>query len=156
MKILDERKLELVTMIMSGENKTDVAKRLNITRKTVYTWLDDPEVKSEIEKRQRELVQSGKDLLTNRLDGYLNNLHSIAMTSKDTRTKAQVNEYLVDRVLGKTSVVGEVKDDDVKDNDFDILAELDKFKKLDGKEKQERESRELGEEKLREHFKIVK
>lgn len=155
--MLDERKLELVTMIMSGENKTDVAKRLNITRKTVYTWLDDPEVKSEIEKRQRELKQSGKDLLTSRLGGYLNNLHSIAMTSKDTRTKAQVNEYLVDRVLGKASAVGELENNDPDDSkDIDIESEIAKMKECFAKEKQQQESRELGEEKLREHFKIVK
>lgn len=129
--MLDDKKLQLVTLIMGGESKTVIAKKLNVSRQTIYSWLDDPEVKGEIKKRQKELIQSGKDLLTSRLTGYLDNLHTIATTSKDTRTKASVNMYLVDRVLGKVSTIGEgIPNDDKHKVDNDMLADV--FSEVDG------------------------
>lgn len=122
--MLDARKLQLIEMWIQGKSKSCISREIGVSRQTVYEWLQDPEVISQIEEAKKDLVQAAKNRLTTRLDSYLDRLHEIAMSSKDSRTAAQCLIYLSDKVLGKTAVEGSVPQDKREDNiSDDMLAQ---------------------------------
>lgn len=131
--MLDERKVQLVSLILQGQSKANIAKIIGISRPTVYDWLADKEVLDEIEYQRNELVESGKEKLTSRLNTYLDELHNLATTSTDKRTKATVNMYLTDRILGKVSTNIEISNDkqDTNVNDDILERELEEFDEFD-------------------------
>lgn len=128
--MLDERKIKLIELILAGENKTNIAKIIGISRQAVYDWLNDPEVIREMERTREEMLQAGKEKLTSRLDTYLDVLHKLATTSTDKRTQASCAMYLTDRILGKVSTIIEAPPEKKESLSHDILAaELDEWDK---------------------------
>jgi transposase len=109
---LDERKEKAITLLIQGERVTDVANKVPISRTTIYDWLHDPEFAAELETRRKDIVKSGNDFLLARVQSYLDQLDNLARTSNDSRTKASVLMYLVDRSLGKA--VSRIEVDPVK------------------------------------------
>lgn len=115
--MLDEKKTQAITLLLSGKNKSEVAGIVGISRQTLYTWLENQEVIDEMQKMRDELIQAGNEKLTSRLNTYLDELHNLAMTSTDKRTKATCLMYLTDRILGKAST--NIEKPAVEDNEID-------------------------------------
>lgn len=130
--MLDERKIQLVTQLLSGENKTNVAKKIGVSRQTVYEWLQDPEVIEEMKNRREELIQAGNEKLSSRLDTYLEVLHGLATSSTDKRTQATCAMYLTDRILGKVPAAIEVPNNKNENVPKDILES--EFEEVDQEE----------------------
>lgn len=129
--MLDERKTKLVEYVMEGQTKTDAAKKIGVSRVTINEWLKDDDVKAAMEQWQKDIVDSSKKRLTNKVVTYIENLDDIANHSTDMRTKAQVNEYLLDRILGRISIAGEITEEKTDNLDDDILAkEIEDVDKL--------------------------
>jgi len=50
-KILwDETRIRAATLLALGHNKSSVAEEVNVTRATIYNWLDDPEFAAEVDR----------------------------------------------------------------------------------------------------------
>lgn len=120
--MLDERKEKAITLILSGEAITDVAKLVGVYRSTIYNWLEEEEFKAELDRRRREIVKQGNALILAELKTYVMELRKMAIKGKSERNRLDALQYLIDRVLGKTTTkVEQVTPDDKDKVNDDIL-----------------------------------
>lgn len=130
MLILTDNHLDAIKYILEGKNTSEIAKLCNVSRTAIYNWLGDKDFKAELERRKQEIKTSADKKLAGRLEGYLDELHKIATTGKTEKERRAACEYLVDRVLGKsTTRVADVSEEDNKEKveDIDsIIADLEK------------------------------
>lgn len=124
MAITDKQR-EFVDIYITGEKLTVIAKKIGVTRQSCYNWLNNDEVKSEIDRCLAEIkTQAGKKM-SSKLDSYIDELERIAFKGKSEKVRASSLQYLVDRVLGKSTTKAEgVSNDDEDSSKVDIDKEL--------------------------------
>lgn len=99
--MLDVRKEKMIELHLLGTQKTVIARELGCNRASIYNWLEDAEVKQEIEKRQKEIISKSNSFILGNVQTHLDVLHSIAVDQKDKRSALTASIYLIDRALGK-------------------------------------------------------
>lgn len=125
---ITDKQYSFIELYITGENISNIAKKLGCTRQSCYNWLDKDDIRAEIDRRLTQIKSHSDNKLQGKLDVYLSELEGIAFHSKSDKVKADVLQYLVDRVLGKTTTkVADVSQDkELKNIDIDKeLAELD-------------------------------
>lgn len=90
----------MVEYLICGENKSNIAKLLNISRQTVYAWLELDEVKEYKAKRLEEIKKDAKSKIATRVNTCLDEIYNIAIKSKDMRTKFAAAKYICDQFIG--------------------------------------------------------
>lgn len=123
---------DMITMLIEGENITDIAKKLNVTRNTVYSWMNKDNVKAELDKRRHELARQGNQLILKDITTYIDNIKALAKDKSDKRVCLAANQYLLNRIYGNPTSVIETSDDDNNDNvnENELELELKKFRNL--------------------------
>lgn len=123
---------DMITMLIEGENITDIAKKLNVTRNTVYSWMNKDNVKAELDKRRHELARQGNQLMLKDITTYIDNIKDLAKDKSDKRVCLAANQYLLNRIYGNPTSVIETNDDDNNDNvnENELELELKKFRNL--------------------------
>lgn len=124
---------EMVSLLIEGENITDIAKKLKVTRNTIYAWMNKDNVKAELDRRKRELSRQGNNYIMKDLFTYIENIKELANDNSDKRVCLAANQYLINRIYGNpTTVLDSTESNDEGNNvDNDTLqAELEKFKGL--------------------------
>lgn len=101
--MLTKQQEEAITKLMSGEQRTAIAKDLHVSRTALYDWLGNKEFQAELESRRKEIVKSGNSFILARTENYLEQLNDIALHSEDQRSKLSALTYLLDKALGKTA-----------------------------------------------------
>lgn len=102
MEILNDKKLMAVQLLVDGElNKTDIAKRCEISRQSLYDWLDNEEFKKELDRRIQQRKGLVEKIIDSKLEGAVDQLFRLADTTENARVKAQILQYIIDRGLGK-------------------------------------------------------
>lgn len=130
MVVITDKHMEAIGYILEGKNVSEVAKLCNVSRTAIYNWLGDSDFKAEVERQKQKIKNTATSKITARLDGYIDELHKIAMTSKSEKDKRAALEYLVDRVLGKaTTKVADVTDEEENTEILDIETMLEGLKK---------------------------
>lgn len=128
--MLNENQIKFIEYYLKGNNISEIAKKIGVSRTSVYKYLANSEVKTELDKRSAEIRNQANNTLTTKLDKYIANLEEIAFSSDSDKTRADVLQYLVDRVLGKsTSKVADVTEQE-KAKGIDLDADLDKLDKV--------------------------
>ena len=109
----DVRKDKAITLYLRGDKATDIAKVIGISRTTLYDWYGNSEFKAEVEKRRDDIKIQVSNYITNDLALYVDKMRKIALTGTSDRESAGACQYLIDRVLGKTTTKLDVtaKDD---------------------------------------------
>ncbi|MCW6105640.1 helix-turn-helix domain-containing protein [Clostridium sporogenes] len=130
--VLTVKQSDMVTMLIEGHSITDIAKKLNVTRNTIYAWMNKDNVKAELDRRKRELAHQGNQIILKDLTTYIDNIKNLANDRSDKRVSLAANQYLINRVYGNpTSVVEESKENNNDNLDTNVLEdELNKFKKI--------------------------
>ncbi|KHO39091.1 resolvase family protein [Clostridium tetani] len=130
--VLTVKQNDMVTMLIEGENITNIAKKLNVTRNTIYAWMSKDNVKAELDKRKRELANQGNQMILKDLTTYIGNIKELANDKADKRVSLAANQYLLNRIYGNPTNVLEDNADNLNDNlnDNELEEELKKFKKL--------------------------
>ncbi len=131
-KVITKQQEEMVSMMLSGEAITDIAKKLHCSRQSIYDWLKKDDVKAEVDRRRHDLINQGNQLIVNDLASYINNIKVLANDKSDKRVSLAANQYLINRIYGNpTSVVdtGETSDNDNM-NENDLEVELTNFRAL--------------------------
>ena len=130
--VLTSKESDMITMLINGENITDIAKKLNVTRQTIYNWQEKDNVKAELDKRRRELSRQGNSIILKDLTTYIDNIKNLANDSSDKRVSLAANQYLLNRIYGNpTNVVEDNTESNTDNVDTNVLEEeLNKFKKL--------------------------
>jgi len=125
--MLDEKKVRCIEMLANGElTKTDVAKKLQIHRTTIYQWLDDKEFMAEYDKRLQEIKTLGQREFDAKLLKAIDEYWYLAQTTKDSRTKEKCLSYIIDRSLGKTASMINLNATAMQSNDSMKPEELEK------------------------------
>ena len=122
----------MITYIINGESITDIAKMLNVNRKTIYNWLNKDYVKAELDKRRQELTRQGNAIILKDLATYIRNIQALANDPSDKRTALAANQYLINRIYGnpKDQIDIGQDNDDNKSEDVETLSiKLKKFRK---------------------------
>jgi transposase-like protein len=127
--MIHDKKMLAIELLADGElRKTEIAKKIGVSRQALYHWLNDQEFVAELDRR----LQQKKSLVQKRIDGKLDfvieKLYELANDSSNKRVQAQVLQYLADRALGKPTSKHEIEAamNDKNNIDEDILeAEFD-------------------------------
>ncbi|WP_330615189.1 helix-turn-helix domain-containing protein [Romboutsia sp. 1001285H_161024_C4] len=130
--ILTREQNDMITYIINGESITDIAKILNVNRKTIYNWLNKDYVKVELDKRRQELTRQGNAIILKDLATYIRNIQALANDPSDKRTALAANQYLINRIYGnpKDQIDVGQDNDDNKSEDVNILSiKLSKYRK---------------------------
>lgn len=126
-KFTDRKMEELVILYTSGEKITDIALKMNVCRQTIYDWLAKEETKASLDKHRRYLERQGNEIILKELNTYIDNIKKLANQQEDKRSALSANQYLIDRIYGKTTAKIELeassKPQDYIDDDI-IDAEL--------------------------------
>jgi len=131
-EVLTVQQNDMITMLISGEPITDIAKKLQVNRMTVYNWMAKDNVKAELDKRKHDLTNQGTALMLRDLDTYITTIKELAKDKSDKRVCLAANQYLINRIYGNPTQSVEVSEIDSADNlnENDLEKELSKFKGL--------------------------
>lgn len=107
--MIDERKMKAIELWTEGKGNTEIAKIVGVSRTTIWTWSNEEEVKAELNRFEREIKTHAQNRFNNRLDSMVNNAFSLALNSPSDKIRADMTQYCIDRVLGKTTTKVEVQ-----------------------------------------------
>ena len=122
--ILNQQQSDMINLMIAGENITDIAKKLNVNRNTVYNWLKKDHVRAELDKRKQELTNQGNRIIMKDLSTYIGNIKELANDKSDKRVCLAANQYLINRVYGSPTSNVNV-DGTSDDNEVQDIAELE-------------------------------
>lgn len=114
---LNEQHYQCMQLLLSGEQRKDVAFRLSIHPTTIYTWTQDVEFAKEYERLRQELAETvGTKIKAVLLDEAPNALAQVISLSKaagNERTRLAASTDVLDRAgfgaVQKSHVVQEMK-----------------------------------------------
>lgn len=123
---------KLITMLIEGNRITDIAKKIGVSRQTIYSWKDNSEVKAELDRRKQDLANQGNQLILRDLTTYIDNVKDLANDKSDKRVCLAANQYLLNRIYGNPTAVVETNNEDTGDNvdTNELEIQLNEFKKL--------------------------
>lgn len=130
--MLTDKKIQAITLLVENKhNKTDIAEMLGICRSTLYDWLKDEEFKAELDSCLHRIQTYGENQIKANLSKCIDNMVKIANGAESEKVRSDANQYLIDRVLGKTTakidLAGEVKTDETQITDADIDKDFEEF-----------------------------
>lgn len=108
LQVLTAEQSTMITMLISGESITDIAKKLDRSRQTIYDWLAKDYIKAEVDRRRRELTYQGNAVILKDLATYIRNIQALANDSSDKRVALAANQYLINRVYGTPTAIVDI------------------------------------------------
>lgn len=137
---LDERKMQVIELMLKGETISDIARIAGVSRQAIYDWQKQEDFKCELDKCRQELKRTAEAKIAVNSNKYVSELERIAMTSNSERTRLEALQYLLNRHLGTpTSKIQNIDDEDAEETvPVETLdGEFDEFSKLlDNKKRQ--------------------
>lgn len=132
MLLLTKDQEEMITLLIEGERITDIAKKLDKARSTIYEWIKLDIVKAEMDRRKQELANQGNNYILRDLYTYIDNIKALANDKSDKRVCLAANRYLIDRIYGSPTSTIDINNSEDADNmsETELEQELNKFKKL--------------------------
>ena len=140
--MITQQQSEMIDYIIAGNNKTETAKLLGVSRNTVYDWLKIKEVQEEKKKRIEEIKADTRTSLTPKVKNVFDEIYKLAINCKDNRVKFQACKYICDQVIGtpsaekpaqedKQDITVNIIDDELKDENgfLDINKVLEQIRK---------------------------
>lgn len=129
--MLTKDREKMITLYIEGNKITDIAKVVNVSRQTIYSWLNEDEVKAEMDRRRRDIANHGNQLILKDADTYISNIKALANDKSDKRVCLAANQYLLNRIYGNPTVAIESANDEDRNGSvdtFELEAELKRFK----------------------------
>lgn len=108
--MIDDRKTLAIQHLAEGEkNKSEIAKIVNISRTTLYSWLEDEEFKAELDKRLQQRKNLVEKIIDSKLEDAVESLVDLSKKSDNDMVRMRALTYLLDRGLGKATTKVEVE-----------------------------------------------
>jgi predicted DNA-binding protein YlxM (UPF0122 family) len=107
MSVINVEKDKMIEMYLSNVKITEIAKKLNVSRQTIYAWLKEKEVIAEVEERRQQLKKIGQNKITQNVCTCIDNVIEIANNCTDPRVRFNANKYIIDQGLGSPSAARE-------------------------------------------------
>jgi transposase-like protein len=130
--VLNEKQEKMISMIIQGETIAAIARSVNVTRSTIYSWLNKDNIKAELNRRRQDIVNEGNNYILKDVKSYIDKIKELAKDKSDKRTCLAANQYLLNRVYGNTTSVAETYSDET-DNSIDeneLAEQLERFKRM--------------------------
>lgn len=124
--LLNQKHLDAIEELIKGENISNIAKKLKVSRASLYNWLDDEEFKLELDKRRQIISRNALNRVNIKVNEYLEGIEKIAKTTDNDNTALTAYGMLLDRALGKATAKQEIElsnTDNNADIDLDSLLE---------------------------------
>jgi len=130
--LLTKDQEKMITMLIEGERITDIAKKIGVSRQTIYSWKDNDDARAELDRRRQDLANQGNNYILKDVYTYIDSIKALAKDKSDKRVCLSANQYLLNRVYGNpTAVVDEESNTDNGNvNENELEEQLNKFKKL--------------------------
>ena len=131
-KTLTDKQIQAIELIAQGENISDTAKLIGVSRTTVSTWKNNNELfKAELDKSLQALKSDSDTQILSNINSLTNRLIKIALKSNSDKTSLYAIIYALNRVLGTPP--NKVQDISSTSNDnnepVDINAILEEIKR---------------------------
>ena len=107
MNELTEKQLKFIDTYLKSKSITDTCKKLNIARSTAYTYLKDPNVKTEMDKRRSDLISDTTLYLQDSLKECSKTLMDII---KDEKTPSQTKINAINSIFNNCNKLTETND----------------------------------------------
>ena len=101
--MLNDKQLECIELLMDGVNKTAIADKIKVNRKTIYDWLEKEEFKRELDRRKQLICNSAISDLKGSTRELLAEVKKLAYTAENEGIRLQALNSLLDRTLGKAT-----------------------------------------------------
>lgn len=130
--VLTKQQSDMINYLINGENITDIAAHLNVSRQTIYDWMKREIVKAELDRRRRDITRQATAIILSDITKNIRNIQALANDPSDKRTALAANQYLINRVFGNPKESLEIGTDTEQDSGLDnesIMAKLSKLKR---------------------------
>lgn len=125
--MLTENQIQAIDYLLSGTlTKADIAKRVDISTRTLYRWEKDEEFKAELDKCRNHLKNKATNRIVNETNSLVDVMLDLAYKSSDQRVKYNATKYLLDRSLGVPTAA---KEDNSDPGDGDKNKDSNQLKK---------------------------
>ena len=101
--LLNQKHLDAIEELVKGENISNIAKKLKVSRASLYNWLDDEGFKLELDKRRQIISRNALNRVNIKVNEYLEGIEKIAKTTDNDNTALTAYGMLLDRALGKAT-----------------------------------------------------
>ena len=132
--LLNQKHLDAIEELIKGENISNIAKKLKVSRASLYNWLDDEEFRLELDKRRQIISRNALNRVNIKVNEYLEGIEKIAKTTDNDNTALTAYGMLLDRALGKATAKQEIElssNKDVENIDLDTLLDEDNSNVID-------------------------
>ena len=124
--MLNDKQLECIELLMDGANKTAIADKIKVNRKTIYGWLEKEEFKLELDRRKQEISKHALSDLKGDTKQILEAVKKLGYEAESEAVRLSALNSLLDRILGKATAKQEIElsnTDNNTDVDLDSLLE---------------------------------
>ena len=124
--MLNDKQLECIELLMDGVNKTAIADKIKVNRKTIYGWLEKEEFKLELDRRKQEISKHALSDLKGDTKQILEAVKKLGYEAESEAVRLSALNSLLDRILGKATAKQEIElsnTDNNADIDLDSLLE---------------------------------
>lgn len=123
--MITEQQSQMIDYIIEGNNKSDTAKLLGVSRQTVYEWLKIKEIQAEKQKRLTDIKVTARNRIATKVNNCVDIIYDIAVKSKETRTKFAAAKYLCDQFIGAPATERPAREEQNKDITVEIIPSID-------------------------------
>ena len=88
--ILSEKKKKAVFLLLQGLPVLKIASELNVSKETIYNYMEDPDVKRALNYHRRNAVQEAKNQVSGLLQKCVERLNSVIDTGSDKDAIASI------------------------------------------------------------------
>lgn len=129
--IITQQQEDMISMLINGENISDIARKINVTRNTIYNWMGKDYIKVEMDRRRLEICRQGNEFIRRDLLTYIDKIKELAKDTSDKRVCLAANQYLINRIYGNPSTQATSEDKEQEDitPTVNLENELENFKK---------------------------
>ena len=128
--MLDYSRQQYIELKISQPQLTNaqLADRIGVTRQSIWNWSKEAEVKAELDRRLRSIMENANIRLRNNTDDLMRQLLELASNPKtEARVRSGALQYLLDRSMGKAAEQVSI---DVNDGATDAADVLNGFKEF--------------------------
>ena len=132
--MLTNKQLDCIELLMDGLNKTAIADKIGISRKTIYKWIENEEFKLELDRRKQKICNDALSDLKGSTKDLLKAVEKLAYTAENEGIRLQALNSLLDRTLGKATAKQEIElssNKEAENIDLDTLLDEDNSNVID-------------------------
>lgn len=127
---LTEKQKECIEYLANGENISDIAIKLKVSRQAIHYWKKNEEFKAELDACLTRIKTDIRDNISVNSNKIVDKILKIALNSKNEKTSLDACTYLLDHVLGKsTSKIADVSNQE-KNDIINLDVELKELEKV--------------------------